>query len=202
MRPLHLSCALLALAVLAVPAGAGQPKLPTNGGFETQDPNVPGYPLGWFATILPDYADYVTFAHDADVFHSGSRSVRISVHADHPRDEVAYNWGQQFERLRGGKTYRMTAFVRTENVETSPSIFIAFYDVRGNLISGASTETDPRNDVVGTSDWTRVRVTFTVPGATSTAIVRAVLPTNGNRGAQAWFDDVKIKAVQSARAGN
>lgn len=195
MKHLRLAGVLVALAVLAVPAGAGKPKLPVNGGFETQDPDVPGYPYGWFATILPDYADYVTFAYDTEVFHSGQRSVRIAVHADHPAEVIDYNWGQQVERLQGGRTYRLTAFVRTENVETSPVLFLGFYDVQGNFLAAATTGDDPRNEVVGTSGWTRVRTTFTVPEAASAAILRAVLRTTGNRGAQAWFDDVKIKAL-------
>jgi hypothetical protein len=192
MKLIRFAAPLVACLALAAPAEAQKPRLPVNGGFETQDPNVPGYPYGWFATILPDYADFVTFESDESVFHGGQRSVQISIHEDHPTAQIFYNWGQVVQNLKPGHTYRLTAYVRTENVQTSPLIFLGFYNTQDQTIGGASTADNSRNDVTGTSDWKRVKVRFTFPAATTTVVLRAILPTTDNEGARARFDDVKI----------
>ena len=202
-----LTVALLLLAALALVAGvsgcSGVPadkrpsvtgNLVENGDFEQASPGMNG-PEGWYATVLPETEQHVTFEWDDAVAHSGERCVSVAISDLHPEERVDYNWTQPVGGCRPGETYELRAWVKPENLRSSAFIVVQCWNVTlSEMLGYASTHQEM--PVLGTTDWTPVRATFTVPEDTHEVRIRAGISCPMSKGGKAWFDDVKITPVR------
>lgn len=188
-RRLLVLASFLFLVFIPCPA-QDQQELVFNGGFEI--PSLEGTrPEGWFATRLPDTAEFVEFAWSSDVKRSGERSVEIGIAPQHPGQQIAYNWGQRIHSFRVGKKYRLTGYIKTQNVSRSPVIVVQCWDEGlRNMIGFATTQGS--FEITGSLDWTKVKIKFKVPEGTAVIILRAVLVAPDNGGGKVWFDDISV----------
>ena len=161
-----------------------------NGDFEMKSP-LKNEPAGWFATRVPQTKDFVTFAWDSTVYHSGSRSVSIAIDSSHPQDVIAYNWTRTFDDFTPGRNYSIIGWIKTKNLKRSAWIIVQCWNADHKII-GFSTN-QRTHPVLGTNDWTRVKYDFTVPDSTALVRVRAGIASPQNNGGKVWFDDIRIE---------
>ena len=186
--------ALTLCVALALAACSKTPEdLLAHGGFEPQS-DLQKSPAGWFATVVPETEDFVRFAWDDQVKHTGERSVSIAIDPAHPEGVIAYNWTETVPGFEVGKSYELSGWVRTENM-TGPAWIVAqcWDDSRGKMLAFGTTQTD--YPISGTTDWTRVGTVFTVPAGTAEVRIRAGIVAPENNGGRAWFDDLAVREV-------
>lgn len=126
------------------------------------------------------------------VAHSGERSIFIESDAEY---QVADRWRAGFDRtigLKPGTEATMSAWVKTEAAEGFAQVQVYVMGPAPPGESGPAILAQPVGGrVTGTTDWTEVSLTFTVPEGPS-----YVMPYVGIRGAgRAWFDDVRLEGV-------
>ena len=95
--------------------------------------------------------------------------------------------------LQAGKIYRMSGYIKTENVSSDG--YGAGFAFVGYDSSGAWLCETPSDGLRGTHDWTYVSYEFTVPAGVASAManVRVWFSTG-----TAWFDDVVLEEIGSA----
>jgi hypothetical protein len=164
-------------------------ELVINGGFEELDEGGVD-PAGWFPTILPGTADFVSFRLDDQVSHSGQRSALIEISAGHPLQLIDYNWAQFVPEFKQ-KKYKLVGYVKTENVFATPAIVVQSWNADFTRMLGFGT-TFPNHNITGTADWKKVKAKFKIPEGTATVIIRAVSRAPDNNGGKIWFDDISI----------
>lgn len=191
MNKTRFTTAALFVCVVAFVVGCStMPNLLENGNVEPQSPDETS-PADWYATQLDQTKDFVHFTWDDQVVHRGSRSISIAIDASHPDEQVHYNWTKVVPDCQPGHSYKLTGWVKTEDLQTSAWIVVQFWNKANDKMLGiASTEKDC--PVTGTSDWTRVTLEFTVPEGTAEVRVRAGMSTPENRGGRVWFDDIRV----------
>jgi len=166
-----------------------------NGSFEPVG-DVEKSPAEWYATRIPATSAFVNFAWDDKVYHSGLRSVSISINKNHPVEQgIAYNWTQAITTFQAGKQYQLTGWVKTENLSGPAWICVQAWDSTDrNMIGFGTTQHD--YPVSGTSDWTRIGTIFTVPVGTHDIVIRAGNQAPENNGGTVWYDDISFRAVE------
>ena len=135
---------------------------------------------------------------DAEVGHDCAGSVKISKTNSGEASwytEGVWGFPYSFDDVRG-KTYRVSGYIKTENVVGEAYI--------ANIQYQHATPNDNtvyRSEAItGTTDWTCVTFTFTAQkrtkadGSTQNCIDHFFLTLNGT--GTVWFDDVKIEEVQ------
>jgi hypothetical protein len=180
---------------LVIGAGCGaNESLLKNGGFEPHS-EVEKTPYGWFATVVPHTAEWVEFTWDDRVKRSGRRSVSIAIDAEHPDEQIAYNWTRTASGWVEGGTYELTGWIKTEDLaETAWIVVQCWNEELSEMLGFATTQHD--YPITGTSDWTLAGLVFEVPPQTKEVRVRVGIATPANRGGRAWFDDLSIKQLQ------
>jgi hypothetical protein len=165
-----------------------------NGGFE--EPDAKGqFPKGWEAASVPGFENYYILAWDSSISHGGKHSVSIRIKDSHPEAEVFYNWFRRFKPFKVGSVYEISGWIRTENVGGTAAMIVQFIFHRmGRDYRQVSTQQD--FPVSGTSDWTFVKKTFTVPEETGEVYIRVGIGTPESIGGQVWFDDLTIEEVE------
>jgi len=153
-----------------------------NPGAETGKRDMPSV---WFAASVP--AEGLRMWCDAGEAHSGQASLAISNEHLY-REPVANNWSQSVQQIPRGKPVVVSAWIKTEDVD-SANVCMQCWDLDGkNMLAFASTPV-----FRGTQDWTEVRSDpITVPYKTASIIVRAAASGTG----KAWFDDVSFSVVE------
>jgi hypothetical protein len=166
----------------------------TNAGFEKVNEQT-GMPSGWSFTSLPKGTNLVRYKTKAVREGRESRALFISVAADHPEKNVAYNAHQDLRGFVAGKTYRVSAKVQTQGLRTLPMVVVQCLDESGakHLASSRSPERKLKEDVV---EWENVAAQVTIPTGTSTVRLRIGIPAEGNAGGTALIDDVEIVEVE------
>ncbi len=186
---------VIAACVLATAAGCGKEEnLLVAGDFERQT-ELQKSPNGWFATVVPRFKEFVSFEWDDQVAHSGEHSVSIAIDPAHPDDPVSYNWTAAIPACKGGGTYEISGWIKTEEMTTTAVIMLQFWNEDKSAMLGFAT-TQADYPVTGTSDWTQVGKVFTVAEGTAEVRVRAVVQAPDNRGGKAWFDDLCVVEVK------
>lgn len=177
--------------LLLVTAGCGAKRsLLANGGFEGQGSQTMT-PADWSPTVVQKTKEFVRFEWDDEVAHGGDRSVSIAISPDHPDDVIHYNWVRSIPGCEKGKSYELTGWVKTENMAGPAWVVVQCWNsARDKMLAISNTAKD--YPVKGTSDWTRVKLTFTVPEGTGEVLVRAGVAAPENRGGRAWFDDLRV----------
>jgi alpha-N-arabinofuranosidase len=164
-------------AALRAATGDDAPLL-KNPGFEAGDD-------GWARAV---YGAPSTIAADTRIVHEGKQSLRIA--ATEPSDTAL---GQDV-RLRPGRCYRLSGWVRTRQLDPHGAPVCGTFQVQGPggspiLASGANHQ--------GDTDWTRVEVPFEAP-ADGRVHIAVFFVGFGKGTGTAWFDDLKLEAVDVA----
>lgn len=166
----------IAIVCLAAFSCAASEPLPKNAGFEK--PDAKGGAEGW--TLYNNGAWSVVRGEG----RNGTRAVKCA-------DVGKGGWTTQWVEIEPGRAYRLEGWIRTEGVEGRGVIFdFSWHDAYGTRIGTAGTQ--PR--VMGTTGWTKVSLeAFVPPAAAKRCLVG--MPVTGNTKGMAWFDDLRITAV-------
>ncbi len=167
---------LAALCAAAACACTAAEPLPKNAGFETED--AKGGAANW---TLYGNGEWSVLRGEG---RNGTRAVQCA-------DVGKGGWTTQWVDLEPGRAYRVEGWVRTEGVEGSGVLFdFSWHDAYGTRIGTAATQ--PR--VKGTTAWTKVSLTAFVPPSASRRCLLG-MPVTGNSKGKAWFDDLRLTAV-------
>ena len=178
------------LAMVKLAAGAVGPRQPIgeilNPSMEMLDAN--NLPSPWVLEPAPRGSAAPCGQVSSDVAHAGARSLMLSA--------AGTSWTNK-TLVKPYASYRMTGWIRTQDVPATPDRGAAF-QARGVKV------TSPVPRINGTQDWTRVEISFDTEGQDS-LIVAATLGTARGRSAadtgptpgKAWFDDLKLELVSA-----
>ena len=135
----------------------------------------------WRYTPRPQIA--VTL--DTGEFHTGNRSLRL-VYSDGGSDAGIF----QYIFVQPNTRYRLSAWVKSEDLETANGPMLSVLDGYGNEIYGSTEET------IGTTPWHRVE-TVLQTGPDTKLMILAVLRRPGETRIQGkfWIDDVKLESL-------
>lgn len=127
-----------------------------------------------------------------DQKYYGAKSVKLT-----KTNTAGYASSTQNITLEKGKTYTVSGFIKTSNVSGPFGAYIRalYYNA-----SGSETWIDSPV-LVGTNDWERYSVTFTVPADASTANAQIYLLLKGSTGT-VWFDAVQLEEGSVANRYN
>jgi hypothetical protein len=168
-------------------ASGVRPPMVWNGGFESDIAQQ----LNQFDWAIKR-SDYVRISLDPNVYHSGSRSLRLDfVGRETTRLDQEV---KQVLIVTPGRRYRVECFVKTAEFETPDGPRLVVLD-------GKSPESLYQSEPIagGSSDWRRLSLTFTAPEGVEGVqlLVRQiprysyVEPTRGTL----WFDDFTIAEI-------
>lgn len=184
----------LLLTLLLVLVATADPVV-INSGFEQKDERT-GMPSGWLFTSIPDRRNLVEY-NTRVITTDGqpTNALTISVAVDHPDQNVAYNVHQDLQGLAAGKSYIVSAKVRSEGLSSIPVIVVQCMDGegKGHLQFARSPEKKLPADL---KQWERVETKFTVPDGTSAVRLRIGIPAKGNAGGTAIIDDVAVDEIK------
>jgi YD repeat-containing protein len=129
-------------------------------------------------SFFNDAGSVGTHAYGTDQTYLGTKSIKLT-----KTNNLGYETTVQVISLERGKTYTFSGYMKTSNVSdasSGSSLLVNCYSAGGSLVSSFS------RFVVGTTDWTRYSVTFTVPSdaSSTTVYVYGILYSTGT----AWFD--------------
>jgi hypothetical protein len=135
----------------------------------------------WRYTPKPQIA--VTL--DTGEFHTENRSLRL-VYNDGDSDAGIF----QYIVVQPNTRYRLSAWVKSEDLETANGPMLSVLDGYGNEIYGSTEET------IGTTPWHRVE-TVLQTGPDTKLMILAVLRHPGETRIQGkfWMDDVKLESL-------
>ena len=174
-----------AMVALVTPTAAADEAMAIdNPGFERLAPE--GLVVGW-RLVVGESSVGATFDGVKEVFHSGIGSAQLAIPGHGTvtaeSDPIA---------LEVGRLYRLSGWIRTEGVLSDP---MSKYPtaVPACLSMEALPFTIHSPAVGGDSDWTRVDELFIA--TSSLDRVRLHLGYNGSARGTAWFDDIRIDAV-------
>jgi hypothetical protein len=185
---------MTALFALLVASVALESPAVVNPGFEDIDQQT-ATPVGWSFTSLPSQPRLVQYETKVDPAGTASRALAISVVPDHPPRTVAYNAHQDLQGIVAGKKYRVTAKVQTRGLRTLPMVVVQCLNDTGDrtLAVARTEERDLQGDVI---QWEKVQTEVAVPEGTSKLRLRIGIPSDGNAGGTAMFDDISVVAVE------
>jgi hypothetical protein len=124
---------------------------------------------------------------DQEIKHGGRRSAYIKATADQPRGQAGLRQAFAADNYRG-KRLRMSAYVRTQDVEGSAGLWMR---VNGREQSGLASDNMSTRPIQGTTDWTKYEIVLDVAAA-AVDISFGILV--GGRG-QTWVDDIQFDVV-------
>ncbi|MCA9020542.1 MAG: hypothetical protein KDA74_10390, partial [Planctomycetaceae bacterium] len=164
-----------------------------NADFETVDPRST-LPSGWYFTSLPGQSPLVSYQSQKEPQENGSRVLAIKVAADHPQQQVAYNAHQDLQGFQAGKTYRVSARVKTQRLQSLPMVVVQCLDQSAKKPLGfaRSEQRELKQDL---AEWETIQTEIKVPEGTGTLRLRIGIPSQGNAGGTALIDDVQVAEV-------
>ena len=146
-----------------------------NGGFESGN----GAPAGWTAIGTDEH-------HRATWEMAGGRSGRCAkVEVDAGAEPKWVQWNQHNLPVTPGRAYKVSGWVRAENVVGRAGWFVHVNGEKPQLVSKVLEAGD------GTFGWREVSATFTAPPGSATATIGTVMHGTG----RAWFDDAQFEAA-------
>ncbi len=176
------------LAVLLGVVASDEPVV-SNPGFE-QISKQAGRPQGWQFTSLQNEAHLVRYETKVGEGQE-SRALLITVAGNHPDKKVAYNAYQDVPGIIAGKSYRVSAKVRTQGLRTLPMIVVQCLDSSESkfVACARSPERALKDDI---QQWERIETTVLVPDGTATFRLRIGIPAESNAGGTAMIDDIEV----------
>jgi hypothetical protein len=147
-------------------------------------------PQGWHLTHLPNQAHLVHYETTTGEGQE-SRAMLITVTTDHPDKKIAYNVHQDLPGFKAGKSYRVSANVRTQGLRTAPFICVQCLDVsKAKFVGFAGTpDRELTSDI---EQWERIETKITVPEGTATFRVRVGITDDNNQGGTVMIDDIEV----------
>ena len=185
---------VIGLVVAATWAATTQPtdnNLLQNGSFETPGAfGQVGTPQAWEGMTMGTFPAVV---QDCTVAHEGRCSIKIMT------DKPVLTSIIQTLKLQPNHYYRLTGWVKTENIETSGEA-----DAYGTLVV-LPNAIDPNTKMIkdanhgGTTDWTRLQVEFQ---ADATGVMNIICNFCGQGFSTGimWFDDLRLEAIERPAA--
>lgn len=168
----------LSTVLLFTAACSGGKNLVANPDFELGTDQAVEY---WQPGAIINTPDHVQFKRE-DTGRSGKHSIKIT------NSQMNDSWIIQNVMVASDRTYRVSGWIKTENLQTLQGSVGATVCLAGGIIRSTS--------VKGTQPWTQVE--FYV----KTAKDRTVLPiacsvglANSNVTGSAWFDDIEVQEV-------
>jgi hypothetical protein len=140
-----------------------------------------GSPVDWVLV----YTDRVI--HDKTVGRTGSRSLRFTAAPGQPSP-----YAVELVPLEAGRSYRVTAWVRGENVAEGSRIAV---EARFRSTSDETYVLREEAAVpgwTGTFDWRQVMLTFTIPPGNSVNLELYLRVSGSGR---VWFDDCAVERI-------
>jgi len=171
---------------LAAPAAWAGPNLILNPGFEAgESPTYPGVGLYWETNDAEPHPDVDVLT--TSTRHSGSYSQWLKANSEW--DLGMLRQVSPYNSIAGGKTYRVSAWVKTANVQNPAGWYVFgvwFFNNDTNIGDSKMPEQETLN-----YDWREIAWTVVAP--TGANRIAAVLPrhTDGD----AWYDDISITEV-------
>jgi hypothetical protein len=166
-----------------------------------RDPfDTTNYPYG-------DKAGYTTEIDEVNI-HSGISAVKVSWHGEMPgidpnADQNYYAVYQDFNVIPG-RTYRVTGYIKTENIYCDNTDVASWNGVRilvydpDNPYNTERYWSSTTESLYGTNDWTKVSTEFTIPDYSSRLRIvlrRFVGWQSGHSYGSAWWDDIQLLPV-------
>ena len=146
-----------------------------NGGFESGGTT----PTGWSALGTDE-------RHRATWETTGGHSGRcVKVEVDAGAEPMWVQWNQPSIPVTPGRTYKVSGWVRAENIAGRAGWYVHVNGDKPQLISKVFDAGE------GTFGWKQVSATFTAPAAAKSAIIGTVLHGTG----RAWFDDATFETL-------
>ena len=160
--------------------GTGQ-NLVANSGFET---GTGALPDNWSTKIVEGSAD---FSWVTDIFYSGKKSICIS-HSDSATSSF-----YQVIPILPNSLYKVTAYIKTENVEAGADWFEggAQITIEGDVDGYWWDNITER--ISGSSDWTEVELQFYTTEYANSIEVHCKLGAGLCIKGTAWYDDIVIE---------
>lgn len=179
LRLRHVALSLLILFA----ASTSAENLVANPGFE----DLAGEkPARWDQFVQPMPGAVATLA---DVAHNGAYAVQLHIPAPYEKEPVN-NWSQNIIGDFGGKTLRVSGYIRVEGAKEATIWLQMWRKKPWGVLGAASTSTDM--PVYGTQDWQEVSMDVPVPEGADFVTLRCVLMGSGT----AWFDDLSVTLVE------
>ena len=171
--------------ILLFAANASAENLVANPGFEDLAGDKPAR---WdhFVQPMPG-AD----AALSDSAHGGAYAVKLHIPAPYEKEPVN-NWSQNIMGDFGGKTLRVSGFIRVEDAKEATIWLQLWRKKPWGVLGAASTSIDM--PVYGTQDWQEVSMDVPVPEGADFVTLRCVLMGSGT----AWFDDLSVTLAEDA----
>jgi alpha-N-arabinofuranosidase len=151
-----------------------------NPGFESPDPLQ-----GWSLHV---YGARPSIAVDATIRHEGRQSLRVKGDA---RSDTAL--GQEV-KLRPGRWYRLTGWVRTENLDPKGATVCGTFQIQ---YPGGSGVVAAGKNHPGTTDWVVETLDFTPPPGDGTTRIAVFFVGFGKGTGTAWFDGQKLQEIDA-----
>lgn len=167
---------VLCVLLLALPQAFPQEKnILLNGGFEEEENSIP---VGW---LLPKEVSFL----DDQIAHAGKFSLKYT-----RSDKNDYRLISQSLPCLPGKLYKVSLWVRGENVQGDPAdqgagFCIEWMDKEGKWMGGTYPDC-----LAGTFDWQKISTLVRIPK--EAAAVNIVLYMRRGTTGTAWFDDVEV----------
>ena len=124
--------------------------------------------------------------YSTDFAYIGSRSLKLTSN----NNAANVNWNQNLS-LTPGKTYTLSAYAKCNTWNSTSHAYADVYLEFVYTMNGTTYNNGPlSNKISGNTDWTRLKVTFTVPSNTIGVTIRCRLVfTVGT----AWFDAIQLE---------
>lgn len=155
-------------------------------------------PQGWHLCYLPNEEHLVRYETKAGEGQE-SRALLITVADDHPDKLVCYNATQDVPCFIAGKSYRVSARVKTSGLHNMPFICVQCLDSSGSKFVGFAG-TPKRALDADIEQWERIETKITVPEGTATFRLRVGISSEGNAGGTAMIDDVEVVETSAGTA--
>lgn len=177
----HSWCSIFLFLLFA--ANASAENLVANPGFEDLAGDKPSR---WDQFVQPmPGAD----AKLSDTAHSGAYAVQLHIPTLYEKEPVN-NWSQNIMGDFGGKTLRVSGFIRVEDAKEA-TIWLQLWRKKPWGVLGAAS-TSIEMPVYGTQDWQEVSMDVPVPDGADFVTLRCVLMGSGT----AWFDDLSVALAE------
>jgi tetratricopeptide (TPR) repeat protein len=168
------------------PGGQVAPGQVMNGGFEA-DVNASGAnPFDWFVRPVPQ----AQMGLDARAPRGGRRSLRVDFSG--PSN---FQFGQfsQLLLVEPGARYRLTYFVRTEELRSTATLLVEVAEASGSTLAAAPPV------AAGTSDWRQESIEFTTPAGVEGLVLRVVRQGCNDASCpifgKVWYDDFSLQRI-------
>lgn len=137
----------------------------------------------WRYTVRPE----ISIALDQAESHATNRSLRLEYDGESSDAGVF-----QYIAAQPGTRYRLSAWIKSEDVETANGPSLVLSDAGDNTIYGATEE------VIGTTSWHRVATEFRT-GPQTNLLMLQILRRPGHTRIQGkvWVDDIRLEPQQN-----